>query len=415
MTISRLPKGNAAYINRLNKIKVLRVIRERNEISRADIVREVGLSAPTVTRIVDSLIKDDNLALEVGIGSSEGGRPPILVRFNSQENYVIGIDLGAAFIRGAVSNLNAQIIAESRIPTQIESGPQGVIARVADLISDLLADSTIERERILGIGLAVSGLIDQPKNIGEFSFDFNWRNVDIETPLGERFDIPVICDNVTRVMALGELWYGIGSSVRNLICVNLGYGIGAGIILDGKPLYGTDGMAGEFGHITVDKDSGVECLCGNTGCLEALASGRGIALAARRRLANGETSILRDTCGGNVETVTAEMVVDAAKRGDPLAVDLFETAVEYIGIGIAALINLFDPQAVVVGGGISRAGDVLFDRLRETVQKRIMLRNTRRVRIVPVKHGSNAAVMGAIALVLNEILNFNLTGNVLDD
>jgi N-acetylglucosamine repressor len=221
--------------------------------------------------------------------------------------------------------------------------------RTAEVIAELIAQSSVANKRIYGIGMAVAGLINRKRNIVEFSPDFHWHNVDVVEFLSWIHPYPIIFDNVTRVMALGEMWYGLGKRFKNLICVNVGYGIGAGIIINGKPLYGPLGLAGEFGHITLEKDSPVQCDCGNFGCLEALASGNAIAKAAQNRLLEGGPSLILDLCGGDPSKVTAETVADAAKQGDTVAWNVFERAMEYLGIGIAGLVNLFSPEAVVIG------------------------------------------------------------------
>jgi glucokinase-like ROK family protein len=255
--------------------------------------------------------------------------------------------------------------------------------------------------------MAVAGLINNKRNIVEFSPNFHWHDVDITGYLAQKTDIPVFFDNVTRVMALGELCYGVGRKYKNFICVNVGYGIGAGIIINGQPLLGTKGMSGEFGHITLEKDSRVQCYCGNCGCLEALASGSGIARAARSELESGAKSILFDMCNGVPDDVTAEMVAEAAKKGDVVAWNVFRRAAEYLGIGISALINLFNPEAVVIGGGVTEAGDILFDAVRNTVKARSLNRISKEVEILPATFGLKAAVMGAVSLIMQKVLNLD--------
>ena len=406
-----LPKGNLVYMRRLNKIKILNLIRERKSISRAEISKVTGLSPPTVTRAVDRLIKDEKLAVEVGEGKPNGGRPPILIKFNSAQNHVIGIDLGTIQIHGVITNLNAEFISEIKIPTEVESGPEGVLMRVSNVIADLINTSGVDKSRIFGIGMAVAGLIDRQRKIVRYSPDFDWHEVDIISSLNGRFNIPVIFDNVTRVMALGELWYGIGKKYNNFICINVGHGIGSGIVIDGKALYGTEGMAGEFGHFTLDKDSEIQCKCGNYGCLEALSSGRGIAVAAQNELMKGQKSILLDMCSNNISTVTAEMVANAAKKGDQLASKVFGQAMEYLGVGIAGMINVFNPEAVVIGGGVSQAGDIFFERIKECVRQKVMYKHAKRAVILPATFGMNTTVMGAVSLILNEVLNLKLSKN----
>jgi glucokinase-like ROK family protein len=404
------PSGGASYVNRLNKIKVLDIIRTTEKLSRADIAKISGLSAPTVSRIVDDLL-GEGLVREIGEGVSRGGRRPTLLKFSDQKNFIIGIDLGTTNIYGVLSDFDARIIAEVRRPTGIDEGFASVMRRTADVIGELIDEPTIKGKRIYGIGMAVAGLINRKRNIVEFSPDFHWHNVDVVEFLSRIHNYPIIFDNVTRVMAMGERWFGLGKQIKNLICVNVGYGIGAGIILEGKPLYGPLGMAGEFGHITLDKDSLVQCDCGNYGCLEALASGNAIAKSAKKRLLEGERSLLLELCGGEVSKVTAEMVAIAAKQGDALAWNVFEKAMEYLGIGIAGLVNLFSPEAVVIGGGVAQAGDILFEKVRKTISARSLNMISSNVIIRPATFGVKTAVMGAVSLILSEVISLNNNEN----
>ena len=402
------PNGGAKYINRLNKVKILKIVRTAETLSRADIAKTSGLSAPTVSRIIEDLLAE-GLVREVGEGESQGGRPPTLLKFSDQRNFIIGLDLGTTNIYGVLSDFDAKIVAEVRTPTRIEEGFADVMTRTAGVIAELIAEPSVANKRIYGIGMAVAGLINRKRNIVEFSPDFHWHNVDVVESLSRVHPYPIIIDNVTRVMALGEMWYGLGQKFKNLICVNVGYGIGAGIIINGKPLYGPLGLAGEFGHITLEKDSSLQCECGNFGCLEALASGNAIAKAACHRLLAGDRSLLLELCEGDPKKVTAEIVADAAKKGDTLAWDIFDRAVEYLGIGIAGLVNLFSPEAVVIGGGVAQAGDILFEKVRKTINARSLNKISSEMLLKPATFGLKAAVMGAVSLVLSEVINLNHT------
>jgi len=398
--------GGASYINRLNKIKVLNLIRTTENLSRADIAKISGLSAPTVSRIIEDLLAE-GLVREIGEGVSKGGRRPTLLKFSDHMNFIIGIDLGTTNIYGVLSDFDAKIIAEVRRPTCVEEGFSNVMRRTADVITSLINEPSVKDKRIYGIGMAVAGLINRKRNIVEFSPDFHWHNVDVVEALSQFHKYRIFFDNVTRVMAMGERWFGLGKKYKNLICVNVGYGIGAGIIIDGKPLCGPLGMAGEFGHITLDKDSLVQCDCGNFGCLEALASGNAIAKSAIKRLREGERSLLLELCDGDISKVTAEMVANAAKQGDVLSWAVFERAMEYLGIGIAGLVNLFSPEAVVIGGGVAQAGEILFEKVRKTVNARSLSMISSNVMIRPATFGVKTAVMGAVSLVLSEVINLN--------
>jgi glucokinase-like ROK family protein len=398
------PNGTAKYINKLNKVKVLNLIRNSDRISRADIAKMTKLSAPTVSRIVESLM-DVGLVNETGPGDSTGGRRPTLLKFSADNNFIIGIDLGTTNIYGVLSNLEAKIIAEKSCPTRVQDGFQSIMARTSEVIEELKGQLGDKAGRIFGVGMAVAGLINRDRNIVEFSPDFHWHNVDVVGELSRWHNMPIVFDNVTRVMALGEYCYGIGKQFKNFVCVNVGYGIGAGIIMNGEPLYGPKGMAGEFGHITLEKDSRVQCECGNFGCLEALASGNALAKAARSKLQAGAKSSIENMCGNDLGNITAKMVADAAKQGDAVAWDVFNRSAEFLGIGIAGLINLLSPEAIVIGGGVAQSGDILFDMVRKTVNSRALNKISREVAILPATFGMRAAVMGAVSLILNKVLN----------
>lgn len=331
-----------------------------------------------------------------------------MIQLRNDANVVVGVDLGTTAIRGVLADLSAGILAEVENYTPVEAGFDEVMESVAKVVDRLLRTEPAKKKRIHGLGMAVAGLINSKSKIVEFSPDFQWENVDISRALKGRFGFPVFYDNVTRVMAVGEMCYGKGSVYRDFVCVNVGHGIGAGVITNGRPFGGAEGLAGEFGHITLDKDSPFQCQCGNYGCLEALASGQGIARAARRALESGRESSLRSDCGGDLSLITAKMVSQAVDRGDDMAREILVGAAEYVGVGIAALVNLFNPQAVFLGGGVVQGSKLFFNTIKETVPKRVMPRRAHAVDILPVTHGLNAAVTGAISLVLDKVVKLEL-------
>jgi glucokinase-like ROK family protein len=324
---------------------------------------------------------------------------------------VIGVDIGKTHIDGVLSDLNANTIAEMRIETKIQEGYDSIISRTSEIICELKNHKKVKNKKIFGIGLAVAGLVNKIKNVVETSPDFHWKNVNIEQAIYDKCNLHVIFDNVTRVMALGELWYGVGKEIKNFIVINVGYGIGSGIIINGEPLYGPYGMAGEFGHITVDKDSDIQCACGNYGCLEALASGYAIALAGQRSVKGKGNGKLLELAGGNAENISAEMVSIAARDGDETATRIWNQAMDHIGASVSGMVNLISPEMVLIGGGVAQSGDLIFEKVREIVKKRAIQTTSRKVKIEPVSFGMKAASKGAIALILNEVLNLEFSDN----
>jgi N-acetylglucosamine repressor len=399
---------DSKYINKLNKIKVLELIRKEQSISRADIAKTVRLSAPTITRIVDSLINNEKLVVDLGVGSSDGGRPPNLVRFASDSRFIIGVYIGRTNINAALADLDAKIIEECKLPTDADTGFKSVMERVAASIEELIEKSRVNRKDIMGVGLAIGGIIDKNLSIIESSPDFGWANVDPASILARLTELPVRIDNVTRVTAIGELHYGIGKKYKDFICINIGYGIGAGIIAEGAPYYGAHGAAGEFGHIVVSKGDERVCNCGNRGCIEAIASGYGIARTVKERIRRGAASSLTEACGGDIERISAEMVSQAAAAGDALSSEVFKEAMECLSLGIANLITLFDPEAIILSGRVTLAGDAVLEPIKAMVASRSINVYRQDIHIGFATHGERATVMGALALILGEVLNLNL-------
>ena len=384
----------------LNKIKVLQLIRNEKEITRSEIIRKTGLSAPTVTRIVESLVRL-NLIQTDGIGSSIGGRPPQLIHFNSNENYVIGIDIGATFIRSALSNLAGEFVFEIQVPTNLKTGFDGVMAQVGGIIEKLCDRARQKSLTLWGIGIAVCGMVNKNSGIVEYSPIFGWKNVNIQKALSNYTRLNIALGNVPHLIALGELLFGVGKRYKSFICINLGYGIGSGIIIEGKLFGGADGIAGEIGHIVVDKRSPRKGLEGISGTLEALASGYGLADIAIERAKSDSESSLHAL---HSEDIDARKVFEASKKGDRLANEIIDEVAEYLSIGIDTLIKLFNTECIVLSGGLVQNGEMFFDKIRKMLKDYSMSAISRSVPVVMSEFGENAALMGSFSLILERIL-----------
>jgi N-acetylglucosamine repressor len=386
----------------LNKIKVLQLIRDGHDLTRSDIIRKSGLSAPTVTRIVEYL-GNLNLVHSDGIGASIGGRPPQLIHFNSKSNYVIGIDIGATFIRSALSNLDGEFIFEINVPTNLRKGFSGVMEQTGELILKL-SDRALQKSlKLWGIGIAVCGMVNRYSGMVEYSPVFGWRNVDIRAALSKYTMLNIAFGNVTHLIALGELLFGVGKRYRNFICINIGYGIGSGIIADGKLFSGADGIAGEIGHIVIDKHNPRKGLEGISGTLEALASGYGVADIAKERARSDTKSSLHALAS---EDLDARQVFEAAGKGDHLALEIINEVAINLSIGIDTLIKLFNTECIVLTGGLAQNGAILIARIRESLSRYSMSDVSRSVPVVSSEFGENAALIGSLSLILEKILLF---------
>lgn len=383
-----------------NQIEVLQLIRRENEITRADIILKTNLSAPTITRIIDSLLKK-NLITTDDLGSSVGGRPPQIIRFDSKNNYVIGIDIDATFIRAAFSNLDGDFLYEIHLPTNSDKRFEGVMIQVGELIEKLLNRAEEKKAHVFGIGIAVCGIVNKHTGLVDYSPVFNWSKVDIKKALSPYTDLRMELNNVSHLIALGELHYGIGKEYADFISVNLGYGIGSGIIINGQPFYGADGYAGEIGHVVVDPYSERIGREGIPGTLEALASGYGMADIVLERLKDKNKSVLSEIAPSQI---TAAKMMDAARKGDQLALEVINAAADYIGIALDTYLKLFNSRAVVLSGDLGLSGDFFLDKIRNKVASLKLPVTGDQIQILPSSFGEDAALMGAFSLILEQVL-----------
>lgn len=399
---------NGEHLTRETKSRILATIRENEGISRLEVAAVTGFSTATVTRIVESLINDDDLVEERGNKSLPKGRPRKLLYFKGHNKYIIGIDLGTTYIRGVLSDFNTESIKEIDIITEAHKGHRHVLSRVVEVVENLQNTSLIDPSKIYGVGLAVAGLINTSTDTVEYSPAFDWHDIKLNEILRNKIKLPLFYDNVSRVMALGELQFGEGRKFDNFITINVGYGIGSGIILGKKLFYGTDGMAGEFGHQPVCGDSLIKCSCGKTNCLTAYSSGDAIAKRAVLKLKEGRKSLLTELSENKMDHITAEMVASAAEEGDKLSIEIFNNSGQYLGLAIAGLINMFNPQAVFLGGGVSLAGPVFWDNLKKVIDENILDKRSTKSQVLRVTYPGKSAIYGSVGLVLREVLNFNI-------
>jgi glucokinase len=312
---------------------------------------------------------------------------------------IVGVDLGATQIRAAVTDVVSGLQRRAQCLTLASEGPTAVLGRIVDTIREVTEGA--DWRQVRGIGVGAPGPLDPWQGvICEAPNLPGWHNVPLKAHLEAEFGVPVCVGNDANLAALGEHRFGAGQGVNDLIYITISTGIGGGIIAGGRLLLGADGLAGEVGHMILKPD-GPLCGCGNRGCLEALAAGPAIARDAVIRLKAGEPSIISDLVAGDLTRVSAETVNRAAHQGDALASDLLRQAGVNIGLGLVSLVHLFNPRLFLFGGGVSKAGDLLFEPMRQTLRERAMPSMQRNVRIQPAALGDDVGLWGAVALVLS--------------
>lgn len=402
MTKQLLP-GNQQYLRKRNRQRIINLIREQNPIARIELSKKTGLNPSTVTHIVNSLLKE-RLVIEKNLGSSRKGRRPVLLEFNSKAFNVIGVDFGITKIITALLDPNAKILARVDKPIETRLDGSEAIQLMIDTVKKVADENELGLQEVKGIGLAIPGLVDTRAGISLDPMHYNWKNLPIKSMIEKEFGLPVIVDNDGNAMALGEFWFGIKQEVKNLICINVGGGVGSGIVINGEVYRGFTESAGEIGHSTVQRN-GPKCACGNYGCLEALTSGPAIARQTVEAIEKGARTIIKDLVKGRLKKITAKLVYEAAKRGDQLAIDILEGAGEYLGIGIANVIDHFDPEMIIISGGVAQAGDLILEPARKVAKEKVWDLPAKRVQIVPSALGKEAGVIGAATLILKEVFN----------
>jgi len=308
---------------------------------------------------------------------------------------VLAIDLGGTKIITAIISVKGQMIAKDYYPTLASEGPRAVIERIFSAIDRLLGLRNIDPSQLHSISIAAAGAIDMEKGIITLSPNLpGWSNISLRDIVKERYKVDTFLINDASAAVIGEHRLGAGKGTHNLIYITVSTGIGSGIIVDGKLYSGSSGAAGEIGHTTIDVN-GPKCSCGNFGCWEMLGSGTAVAKEAVKRISRGERSSLIEMVGGKIENITAETVGTAAQAGDSLASEVISRAATYLGISMVNLVNIFNPEMIIVGGGMAKMGDLLLNPARQVVRERAFQLSARAVRIVPTRLGDDAGVLGA--------------------
>lgn len=313
------------------------------------------------------------------------------------DRYCIGVDLGGTKIATVLSDLQGRIISADRRPTNAAAGTAKVLEQIFTSIRQVMRG--VDPEGILGIGVVSPGPVDREKGIIVDAPNLGWENIPIGKIIQEQFQTPCALENDATAAALGEWVFGAGRNLNDLIYITVSTGIGGGIICNGQILHGRDGAAGEIGHMVVDV-TGPPCNCGKKGCLEAISSGTAIAAAARRLVGAGRDSSLIIKSQNNPDLITAQLVAEAAAEGDPLAVAVLEHAIYFLGIGVANLIQIFNPELIIIGGGVSKIGKPLFDGVWQVVAANTFAHTVKDLLIVTPELGDNSGTIGAAAVAI---------------
>jgi predicted NBD/HSP70 family sugar kinase len=379
-------KVDSRAMREVNRSIVLDMIRRDGRVSRTDLARRSALTKPTVSAIVEDLIAA-GIVHEVGFGQRvrNGGRRARLLEFNESSAAYLGVRFGVHTTTVAISDARGVIRATRDVAT-VAGDAVASVESAAALVDDALAAADIPRKRLQAVGVAVGGLVDFRTGVCVLSPNLGWKDFALRDALESRLELPVVVNNVTDAAALAEGRLGAAMGVRSYVWVYVGTGIGAGIVIDGQVFYGHRGFSGEIGHCRMGKGGPI---------LEDVASLRALVERAHGALAGGTTSSLSD-CGAEL---SAFDVIRVARSGDSVAAGVVAEAARHLGVGISYLLNILNPEQVVLGGPMIEAGESLFEPLRESVAAHAL--SPEGVRIVPTALGDRAATAGAVLAAMD--------------
>lgn len=386
-----MQRGTFQLMKSVNKSIILNKIRTSEPISRAQIAKDTSLTPPTVSSIVKELMEQE-LVRESILGHSSGGRKPTMLHINTDTHYVIGIDAGPETVEGVLTDLTGKILHRTSSLLNKPLTNEQFIAILKETIYTIFDLSKIDQDKIIGVGIAMHGVVDINTGTSLVAPILNLSNIPIKAELEEEFSLTIKVENDARAMALGESWFGGHGDVDSMVAVNIGRGVGAGIVIDGKLYHGALGIAGEIGHMTIDIN-GESCSCGNRGCLQTFVSGSAIADRATKHKQEDGSEI------------TGKEVFELAQRGHQTSIELLHETGIIIGVGLINLIHLVNPSKIVLGGGVMKSEKFILPAILETIGRRAMTLEAKQTKVIVTKLGDEATLLGAVSLLLVELFD----------
>ena len=394
--MNRSKTGNNKFLKRYNETAVLDLIRVRKGMSRADISLATGLS-PTATGMIVSGLMEKGYIYETGTGESRGGRRPVMLELKPGSFFSAGVDIDTDYVNVILMDITGRIIGEKTEHAMISSNAGATARKIEDLVEEVLKNHGVHTDRLLGIGISVPGMVDSETHRIVLAPNLGWENTDMASLLEGFPRVPVYLENEAMASAICENWIGSCQGVDNFVCINIKSGIGAGIYTGGRLYRGSGGSAGEMGHIVVD-ENGPLCGCGNYGCLETMASTTRIIEKVRKLVRQGVVSKLNGF--QNLEEITINDVIAAARSGDEAARGILTESARYLGIAVSNIVNTLNPSKIVIGKEFVRYADIVMDQVKSIVKCKALKSPASKVEIAASEIGEKTSVIGAAIIPL---------------
>jgi predicted NBD/HSP70 family sugar kinase len=400
-----IPIKKQKALKQTNRKIILNIFRNSGEISVSDLAKEVSLSKPTLITIINYYLKKD-MVVNAGKGCSteEGGKKPNIYKFNENGGFAIGMIISANKLSGVITNLKIKILYRELMSLETDEKFESVLDKIINLYEDLVIKSRIDREKIIGLAVGAYGITNIDKGEVIFSPHFpSWgKNLNLKEKIARNIkdDIPVIVDNHSRFQVFAEKVLGLGKGKNNIVAVQAGKGLVAGVIIENEIKRGNHYLIGEVGHMVVDPEAREICVCGGKGCFEAMVTTNRMIRLAKQKYADYPDSIIFN--GAGPDNVDIDRIFDASNKGDSLALYLMDDVINWFGIGISNIILVYDPQIVIIQGIFTRAGNYFIKSLRERINRVSLFSIKRETEIKYSKLGENVGVLGAAAYVLSK-------------
>lgn len=389
------------------ELNVLKFIHARSNISRVELAKLSGMSTAAMSGTVHALVQK-KLIVEVEGPSTGLGRRRIALNIRPDLAYVLGVDIGTYNLRVLIADINGKVIYGQRLKTEMAGGRRDVMNRTFAAIRSAIVESGLPPQEIRGIGVGHSGVIDVEKGLvlsfprpGQME---QWKNVPLQKMVEDEFGIPCLLEDSARAIAVAEKRFGAGEDLKDFLYIDIGMGIGAAIFIEGLLYRGSNGSAGEVGHITVE-ENGPLCFCGNRGCLEALASCAAVIGNVKSAIHMGVATEISEMADGDLDRISVEMIAESAAKNDSLGYRTLDNAATRIGVAAADLVNLLNPSAVILGGGLFRAApEFLLDHMKRTIRQRALEKSANDVRLLGSRLGTEGGALGAALLIAEKLV-----------
>lgn len=380
--------ADQSIARKYNRAQILNRLRVQGAASRADLARQTGLTRSTISRIIDDLM-EEKLVHEISENQNSFGRPGTLLALNPSGGSAIGMEIGVHFISIMLTDFASSPLWNDRIEINDSIDSDIYISKAEALITKAISISEQKKLSVKGIGVAIWGMVNYQTHSIHFAPNLSWRDISLESRWGKLFNVPVIIENDANAAALGEYYFGNGQGIDDFIYLSMDIGVGSGIMSKGRLFRGVSGYAGEIGHVTINQ-KGTLCNCGKRGCLET-EIGRHIIIERYRKLTS-------------LENIPLEHIIERGQAGDPIARKIFDDAGVSIGLGICSAINLLNPGAIIFGWSLGEAYNLFLPAVQRTLREKCSPGFYENLQLKPSRMGSNDAVYGSIALVLDEII-----------